>query len=54
MKFAPINKRLGDFFLENHRDDFNPFLLSTETIPTFIDLLASEYAVEPYSFELNE
>jgi hypothetical protein len=54
MKFAPINKRLGDFFLENHRDDFNPFLLSTETIPNFIDLLASEYAIEPYSFEMNE
>lgn len=54
MKFAPVNKRLGDFFLENHRDDFNPFLLSSETIPSFIDLLAGEYAMEPYNFDINE
>lgn len=54
MKFAPINKRLGDFFLENHRDDFNPFLLTTNSIPLFIELLASEYATEPYVFEVND
>jgi hypothetical protein len=54
MKFAPINKRLGDFFLENHRDDFNPFLLTTDSIPSFIALLASEYTTEPYVFDVNE
>ena len=54
MKFAPVNKRLGDFFIENHRDDFNPFLLSSETIPSFIDLLAGEYDVEPYNFDVNQ
>lgn len=54
MKFAPVNKRLGDFFQEHHLDDFNPFLLSSETIPSFIDLLAGEYAHEPYNFEIDE
>lgn len=54
MKFAPVNKRLGDFFVENHLDDFNPYLLSSETIPLFIDLLAQEHGSEPYTFEVNE
>ncbi|MFW1850332.1 BLUF domain-containing protein [Acinetobacter guillouiae] len=54
MKFAPVNKRLGDFFLEHHLDDFNPFLLSGDTIPSFIDLLAGEYAHEPYNFDVDE
>lgn len=54
MKFAPINKRLGDFFIENHLDEFNPYLLSSETIPPFIELLAGEYEVEPYHFEADE
>lgn len=50
MKFAPVNKQLGDFFLEHHRDDFNPFLLSSESIPTFINLLANEYRLQSHNF----
>ncbi|WP_266125863.1 BLUF domain-containing protein [Acinetobacter bereziniae] len=54
MKFAPVNKRLVDFFQHHYLDDFNPFLLSNETIPLFINLLAGEYANEPYNFEIDE
>lgn len=54
MKFAPINKRLTQFFIDHYRDDFNPYLLSSDIIPTFIELLASDYGLEPHNFELNE
>lgn len=50
MKFAPVNKKIGDFFLDYHLDEFNPFLLSSESIPSFINLLATEYKLEPNIF----
>lgn len=30
------------FFAKNHLDEFNPYLLNTETIPKFIDLLSQQ------------
>lgn len=42
MKFAPVNKRLADFFQQTHLDEFNPYLLSDSTIPSFIQLLSEE------------
>ena len=54
MKFAPVNKKLGAFFQEKHLDDFNPYLLTSETIPLFINLLAAEYGLEAHNYEVTE
>lgn len=42
MKFAPINTKIKDFFKQHHVDEFNPYLLSNESIPAFIELLADQ------------
>lgn len=40
MKYANIDQEVVDFFSENHNDIFNPYLLSSSTIPPFIELLS--------------
>ena len=42
MKFAPINTKIREFFKQHHVDEFNPYLLSTQSIPSFIQLLVDE------------
>ncbi|WP_171402482.1 BLUF domain-containing protein [Acinetobacter soli] len=42
MKFAPINSQIRDFFQKYHVDEFNPYLLSTELIPSFIRILIDQ------------
>ncbi len=42
MKFAPINMKIKDFFKQHHVDEFNPYLLTTDSIPAFIKLLADQ------------
>jgi len=42
MKYAIFHKDITDFFAKNHLDEFNPYLLNTETIPKFIDLLSQQ------------
>lgn len=42
MKFAPINTKIKDFFFHHHVDDFNPYLLNTTSIPSFIELLVDQ------------
>ncbi|WON79083.1 BLUF domain-containing protein [Acinetobacter sp. UGAL515B_02] len=42
MKFAPINSHIKDFFKRHHIDEFNPYLLSTQSIPAFIEILVDQ------------
>lgn len=42
MKFAPISQKIKKFFHDYHVDDFNPYLLTAESIPFFIEVLKSE------------
>ncbi len=42
MKFAPINTKIKDFFFHHHVDEFNPYLLNTTSIPSFIELLVEQ------------
>lgn len=42
MKFAPINTKIKDFFHHHHVDEFNPYLLNTTSIPSFIKLLVDQ------------
>lgn len=42
MKYAIFHKDITAFFAKNHLDEFNPYLLNTETIPNFIDLLSKQ------------
>lgn len=42
MKFAPLNKKLRDFFQQYHVDEFNPYLLTHQTTEPFIELLSQE------------
>lgn len=43
MKYAIIHKDILDFFSEHEIDEFNPYTLSTSTIPQFIELLAKQF-----------
>lgn len=40
MKYANANKDLISFFIKNHDEGFNPYLLDSTTIPAFIELLS--------------
>jgi hypothetical protein len=42
MKFLPVNKKITEFFMTNHLDEFNPYLLTAETTVSFVSLLAGE------------
>jgi hypothetical protein len=42
MKFSPINKKISDFFMQYHLEEFNPYLFTAETIEKFIAVLACE------------
>lgn len=42
MKFAPINTPIKDFFKQHHVDEFNPYLLNIDSIPSFIKLLVDQ------------
>lgn len=39
MKYAPVNQKIKKFFALHHAGQFDPFLLSVETIPLFIKLI---------------
>lgn len=39
MKYANVHNDLIEFFIKNHHDGFNPYLLEPDTIPAFIELL---------------
>jgi len=48
MKFAPLNPNLRNFFLENHQNEFDPYLLNSITIGPFIKLLSTQQGWEYY------
>ncbi|CAM4147292.1 hypothetical protein F901_02843 [Acinetobacter dispersus] len=50
MKFSPINQNISDFFLKYHLEEFNPYLLTAETVEKFVSVLAGEpeYDVQAY------
>ena len=41
MKYANIHQDILGFFAEHNLDEFNPYTLNAETIPHFIQILAS-------------
>ncbi|MEK5758455.1 BLUF domain-containing protein [Acinetobacter variabilis] len=41
MKYANIHQDILGFFAEHNLDEFNPYTLNAETIPQFIQILAS-------------
>ena len=41
MKYANIQQDILGFFAEHNLDEFNPYTLNAETIPQFIQILAS-------------
>lgn len=51
MKYAIFHKDIVNFFSEHHLDEFNPYTLSVNTIPQFIDLLSQQtdsyYTLKP-------
>lgn len=53
MKFAPINTKIKDFFMQHHIDEFNPYLLTATSIQAFIQLLVEEpdYSMKDYKKE---
>ncbi|EKU51412.1 MULTISPECIES: BLUF domain-containing protein [Acinetobacter] len=50
MKFSPINQNITDFFMKYHLEEFNPYLLTAETVEKFVAVLAGEpeYDVQAY------
>ncbi|MEB3767636.1 BLUF domain-containing protein [Acinetobacter sp. MD2] len=42
MKFAPINQNLKQFFADHHASQFNPYLISKQSIDPFIHLLVNQ------------
>lgn len=50
MKFAPINHKIKTFFKENHIDDFNPYLLTSDSIQPFIKVLKDEPSFDVNSY----
>ncbi|WP_038344112.1 BLUF domain-containing protein [Acinetobacter sp. A47] len=50
MKFSPINQNITDFFMKYHLEEFNPYLLTAETVEKFVAVLAGEpeYDVKAY------
>ncbi|MCU4579928.1 BLUF domain-containing protein [Acinetobacter gyllenbergii] len=50
MKFSPINPNISDFFMKYHLEEFNPYLLTADTVEKFVSVLAGEpeYDVQAY------
>ncbi|AOA58509.1 BLUF domain-containing protein [Acinetobacter larvae] len=50
MKFAPINKKIIDFFQQRHMINFDPYQLTTQNVQQFIEILANQPAchIEDY------
>ena len=50
MKFSPINQNITDFFMKYYLEEFNPYLLTAETVEKFVAVLAGEpeYDVQAY------
>ncbi|EET82088.1 BLUF domain-containing protein [Acinetobacter radioresistens] len=42
MKYASYHKDVINFFMDKHKESFNPYLLTNETIPDFVDLLSRQ------------
>ncbi|MCF3127776.1 BLUF domain-containing protein [Acinetobacter soli] len=51
MKYAIFHKDIVNFFSQNNVDQFNPYTLSVDTIPEFINLLSKQkdsyYTLKP-------
>ena len=54
MKFAPINTKIKEFFHHHHVDEFNPYLLNTTSIPSFIELLVDQPNYKVDQFKVNQ
>lgn len=50
MKFSPVNQNITDFFMKYHLEEFNPYLLTTETTENFISVLAGEPELDVNSY----
>lgn len=50
MKFAPVNRSIKKFFSEQCLDEFNPYLLSCDMVPDFLNILIDQPNALPHEY----